>query len=109
MIFMEALKAYIQKCKELSQANSKANQMAEPKEIDSENYKANQTEGTEETEDSNNMVDEDDQEAEEDDAAEDVSDVMNKFTSFLQGFAFQHHSTSPNEPKLFPILLKAEY
>lgn len=104
MIFMEALKAYIQKCKELSQSNSKASQMSEPEEIDSKNYNAT---GTEESADSNNMVDEDGQS--EENADEDVSDVMNKFSSFLQGFAFQHHSTSSNEPKLFPILLKAEY
>ncbi len=109
MIFMEALKAYIQKCKELSQSNSKTNMMAEPDEIESIDYNANQTNWEDETDDSNNMVDDEDQEEENDDDTEDVSDVMNKVSSFLQGFAFQHHSTSPNQPKLFPILLKAEY
>ena len=51
---------------------------------------------------------EDDVEAEVDED-EDVSSMLSSVSSILQGFAFQHHSTS-NEPiKLFPIVLKAEY
>jgi hypothetical protein len=91
MTFMEALEAYIQKCKELSHFNSKANQSNGTEEIDS---KIN---GTEEFDD-----DDDDQEK------NDEEDEMTKFSSFLQGFAFQHHSASSNEPKIFPILLRTE-
>ena len=91
MTFMKALEAYIQKCKELSNSNSKTKQTNETEQM---NSKVN---GTEEVDDDDDQEDED-----EDD------DEMNKFSSFLQGFAFQHHSTSSNDPKIFPILLKAE-
>jgi hypothetical protein len=41
---------------------------------------------------------------------EDISSMLSNVSSILQGFAFQHHSTSSNEPiKVFPLLLKAEY
>ena len=36
-------------------------------------------------------------------------DSMNRIISLLQGFAFQHHSISNDRPKMFPIILKAEY
>ena len=91
MTFMEALEAYIQKCKELSNSNSKTKQTYETEEV---NSKVNRAE----------EVDDDDQEEDE----EEEDDEMTKFSSFLQGFAFQHHSTSSNDPKIFPIILKAE-
>ncbi len=41
---------------------------------------------------------------------EELSSMLSNVSSILQGFAFQHHSTSSNEPiKVFPLLLKAEY
>ncbi len=82
MTFMEALDAYIQKCKELSNSNSKTKQTNGTEEM---NSKASGAED----------VDDDDQgEYEEED------DDMSKFSSFLQGFAFQHHATSSNDPKI---------
>ena len=46
---------------------------------------------------------------EEDAEASSVSGLLDNVSSILQGFAFQHHSTS-NQPmiKLFPIVLKTE-
>jgi hypothetical protein len=55
-------------------------------------------------------TDKNDKEDEVDEDDEDVSSMLSNVSSILQGFAFQHHSTSSNEPiKGFPLLLKAEY
>ena len=49
------------------------------------------------------------EEEKEEDKGAGSMDSMNQIFSFLQGFAFQHHSISNDKPKLFPIILKAEY
>ena len=60
--------------------------------------------------DNNDKEEELEDEVDEVEDEEEVSSMLSNVSSILQGFAFQHHSTSSNEPiKVFPLLLKAEY